>query len=93
MLSHADRTRIIADGDVRQLFTSPGVLVGPVLIDGFVGARWKIVRDRGQATLIVESFDRLRRDDRAPLAEEGVRLLAFAAPDARTHEVRLARGG
>jgi len=64
-----------------------------VLIDGFVGARWKIVRDPGQATLTVESFDRLRREDRAHLAEEGARLLAFAAPEARTPRVRIARRG
>ena len=89
MLSHADRSRIIPDGCGAQLFPSEGLLVGTVLIDGFVGARWKIMRDRGQATLLVEPFERLRRQDRAALQEEGVRLLAFAAADASTHDVRL----
>jgi hypothetical protein len=92
-LSHADRARIIAEGRGGQLFTSEGLLVGTVLIDGFVGGRWRIVRDRGKAILTIEPFERLRRQDRAPLAEEGARLLAFAVPDARTHDVRLARRG
>ena len=90
LLSHADRTRIIAKGRGAQLFPADGLLVGPVLIDGFVGARWKVAREGGKAILIVEPFGRLRRQDRAALADDGRRLLLFAAADARTNEVRLA---
>jgi hypothetical protein len=90
LLSHADRTRIIADGRGARVLPNEGLLVGTVLIDGFVGARWKIVRERDKAVLIVEPFARLRRQDRAALADEGRRLLLFAEPDARTREVRIA---
>ena len=93
LLSHADRTRIIADGDAKRLFTSPGLLVGPVLVDGFVGGRWRVVQEGGKALLTIECFERPRRREAAALAEEGARLLALAAPDARTQKVRLARGG
>jgi len=92
-LSHADRTRIIADGHGGRLFTSDGLLVGTVLIDGFVGGRWKVRRESGKATLIIQPFGQLRRQDRAMLAEEGDRLVTFAAAGARTHDVRFARPG
>ena len=80
-LGHADRSRIIADGLGARLYTSEGLLMGTVLLDGFIGGRWKVVRERGRATLFVEPFARLRKADRAALAEEGARLVAFAAAE------------
>jgi hypothetical protein len=62
--------------------------VGTVLIDGFVGARWRVSRDRGRALLRIKPFERLRKRDRHALAEEGARLLAFAADDAQARDVR-----
>jgi hypothetical protein len=88
LLSYADRSRFIPHGPRGQVFTSEGMLVGTVLIDGFLGARWKISRDRGQATLLIEPFQRLRKQDRDALAGEGARLVAFAAADAQTRDVR-----
>lgn len=49
------------------------------------------MRDRDNATLIVEHFERLRREDRATLSADGARLLMFAARDAGTHDVRVTR--
>jgi DNA glycosylase AlkZ-like len=91
LLGHADRTRVIADGAGARSFPNDGLLVGTVLLDGFLGARWKILRNRGRATLIVEHFDPLAKRDRAALAEEGVRLLEFAAADAPRRDVRIRR--
>jgi winged helix DNA-binding protein len=88
LLSYADRSRFIPHGPRGQVFTSEGMLVGTVLIDGFLGARWKISRDRGKATLLIEPFQRLRKQDRDALAGEGARLVAFAAADAQTRDVR-----
>jgi hypothetical protein len=88
LLSYADRRRLLPPGRRGHGFTSEGLLVGTVLIDGFVGARWEISRDRGKATLLIEPFQRLRKQDPHALAGEGARLLAFAASDAQTRHVR-----
>jgi hypothetical protein len=39
---------------------------------------------------VIEPFEPLQKVDRAALAEEGTRLLAFAAPDADARYVRFA---
>jgi hypothetical protein len=80
-LGHADRRRIVPDGIGSRVYTNEGLLVGTVLLDGFIGGRWKVVRERGRATLFVEPFARLRPADRAALAGEGARLVAFAAAE------------
>ncbi|MDP9328670.1 MAG: winged helix DNA-binding domain-containing protein [Actinomycetota bacterium] len=82
LLGHAHRSRVIAD-DHR----AAGIGKPTVLVDGFVRATWTITRDRGAATLVVEPLGRLSKQDRAAVAEEGARLLAFAAPDA-AHDIR-----
>ncbi|HVZ12945.1 MAG TPA: winged helix DNA-binding domain-containing protein [Bauldia sp.] len=53
------------------------------LVDGFAAGYWKIAESRGTATLTLEPFGRLARGSRDALAEEGERLLAFAAPGAK----------
>lgn len=85
LLSHADRTRVIADDYRNRVFTK-----GAVLVDGFVRGTWKIARDRGVATLLIQPLERLSKQDHAALAEEGARLLTFAAGDADAHDVQLA---
>ncbi len=87
LLSHADRSRVIPDGRL-HVFTNEGLLLGTVLLDGFLRLRWKVVRDRAKATLTIEPFQRLRTPDRTALAEEGARLLAFFAHDLDAHDVR-----
>ena len=58
------------------------------LVDGMVAGRWRTVARPKEAVLELHPFGRLRRADRAALAEEGERLIRFIAPDARTHAVR-----
>ena len=84
LLSHADRTRIIAD-EHRKL---AGAGLGTVLLDGFVRGTWKITRHRSTATLIVEPFKRLSKKDTAALTKEGAQLLAFVATDADVQDIR-----
>jgi len=59
-----------------------------VLIDGFVGARWKTHRQHSTATFTIHPFARLARRDRESLIDEGRRFLAFAVSDVPTHDVR-----
>ena len=83
-LAHHDRSRIGPPG----LKGWSEVGWGSVLVDGFGAARWKAELDEDRSTLWVEPFGKVARDDRAQVAEEGERLLAFLAPDADRRDVR-----
>ena len=85
-LGHRDRSRIIPEGVVQ--WTEVGW--GGVLVDGFAAARWRLWVAGDDATLRVEPFGRLARDDRAAVSEEGERLAAFLAPGAGRRRVRFA---
>jgi len=95
LLSHADRTRVVRPEHQATMWDGR-MLFGTVLIDGFAGARWKLVRARGAATIVVRPFVRLTGADRTALLEEGARLCAFVASDAANRDVvieaRSARG-
>src|SRR6266540_3466718 len=84
LLSHADRSRVIAVEHRERVFTK-----GSLLVDGFVVGTWRIARERAAAGLIVEPFRRLSKREAAAVTAEGAQLLAFAA-DAEAGEVRLA---
>ncbi len=90
VLSHADRTRVIADEHRPGVFTINGVIPGTVLVDGFVRGTWRVNRRRGAAVLSVQPFVRLTRQVRKDVEAEGERLLAFAAPEAATRSLEFA---
>src|SRR5829696_7491196 len=77
ILSHADRTRIIAD-EHRELLIKDRMMRA-ILLDGFVRGTWKTEHAREKATLVVEPFEALSEQDRADLAAEGEWLLRFMA--------------
>jgi hypothetical protein len=83
LIGHADRTRVIDYAYRYVIFT------GTLLVDGFVQATWTIKRARDAATLTIEPLRRLSKADRVAVAEEGERLLAFAASEASGREVRI----
>ncbi len=85
LLAHADRSRVIAVPYRPALFTSS------LLVDGFVSATWKIIRQAGRAALVIEAFKPLKKSDREAVGEEGMRLLAFAASDAAGHDIQFKR--
>ena len=89
-LSHDDRSRIVRD-DLRwsQRTVMEGRF-GTVLVDGFIAATWKIIRDRGRARLQVEPVLPLGKRDTGEVAAEGERLLAFTDPQA-SREVNVAQ--
>jgi hypothetical protein len=91
ILSHADRTRIMSHDSRKCLFRLPNVFPGSVLVDGFVAGMWRLSRSRTAATLTVELFgERPGAAGRDAVAKEAARVLAFAAPQASTQEVRFA---
>jgi hypothetical protein len=82
LISYADRSRIMADAHRARLFTANGIFPSTILVDGFVRGAWKISQGKGSATLRITEWEPVRPADEELLAEEGTRLLAFAAPDA-----------
>ena len=90
LFSHADRTRVISDAHRQRLSaTDDGRLPSAVLLDGFMAGVWKIVRAKGAATLRIQPYRPFTADEREALADEGARLLAFAAADAPSHSSSL----
>jgi hypothetical protein len=81
LLGHADRSRIIPPGRRIPLPPGNGATRGTVLIDGMLGAEWKIATAQGRATLEIEPFEPIPAADLSVLEEEGDRLLAFAAAE------------
>jgi len=61
------------------------VIPGTVLIGGFVAGMWRLARSRAAATLTIELFGPMR--ERAALAAEAERVLAFGAPGV-PHDIR-----
>ena len=87
ILSHADRTRIIAEEYRRVIASRNGMVPATVLVDGFVRGTWKTERTGGKATLLIEPFEPLARVDREALTSEGERLIRFIGEGADSFEV------
>jgi hypothetical protein len=87
LVSHADRSRIIAP-DLRERVFGKGTL----LVDGFVRGTWRLTTRRRTATLAIDPFGRLSKRDRTGVRREGARLLAFAAPADASCELVLPEG-
>ena len=93
ILSHADRTRIIAHNCREVIASKNGMVPATVLVGGFARGTWKSERTRrGKATLVIEPFEPLAKKDRDAMAAEGERLVRFMAqPEgAEAFEVRFA---
>ncbi|HEV3165637.1 MAG TPA: winged helix DNA-binding domain-containing protein [Isosphaeraceae bacterium] len=88
ILSHSDRTRIIAD-EHRPLVTTRNLQVLPTfLVDGFVAGTWKYSRVKTSALLTVSPFAPLPVATERELAEEGQELARFIDPDAAKSVIR-----
>jgi len=83
LIGHHDRTRVI-DHAYRYV-----IFIGTLLVDGFVQGTWMIRRQGAVATLTIEPLRRLTATERTAVAEEGERLLAFAAAEAGKRAVRI----
>ena len=88
ILSHADRTRVIAEEYRKAIASKNGMVPATVLVDGFVRGTWKTERSRGKATLEIKPFEPLAKEDRDSLTEEGERLIRFTG--SKSYEIRFA---
>ena len=89
MLSHADRTRVLAD-EHRPfvLGAKNGRIPATFLVDGWVAGTWRVERKKQAATLAIIPFAPLPKGTAAALGEEGEALLRFLEDDADTFDVR-----
>lgn len=85
---HADRARVVSEEHRTRLAAGERYGAATFLVDGFVAGAWKIESTKTAATLMLDPLEPLAAQDRAAVVEEGTRLLAFAAPDAETAQVR-----
>jgi hypothetical protein len=93
LLAHADRARIIDEGDRGHLWSKNGIVPGGVLVDGMARGSWRMSRSRDHvATLTVVPFAPLLKRDATAVAREGRRLLEAAAPEAAGREVVIEPG-
>ncbi|MBC6457411.1 winged helix DNA-binding domain-containing protein [Actinomadura sp. HBU206391] len=87
MVAHHERDRVMTEEHRRRVI-SGSLVRATVLVDGFVRGVWALERGRRTATLVIEPFEPLSHGDLAAVADEGTRLLAFAAADTAAHDVR-----
>jgi hypothetical protein len=88
ILSHADRSRVIAAEHRKAIASKNGMVPATFLVDGFVSGTWKEVREHGEVTLRISPFEHLPKQDREALAEEGERLLNFVTDGAGDFAIR-----
>jgi hypothetical protein len=86
LVAYDDRSRMVADRHRQRIVGELGR--PPLLIDGFVRAFWKLERDPGGVTLVIEPFETVTDAERAAVEEEAELLLDFAAPETERRDVR-----
>jgi hypothetical protein len=92
LLVHVRRTQILPERFRERIFnTKSPHSFATFIVDGAVAGTWRVERDRNKATLRVKPFERLPRDARDELDDEGAALVRFHEPDAASFTVRVAR--
>jgi hypothetical protein len=93
VLSHADRTRVLAEEHRPAVVTKNLRVRATFLVDGFAAGTWTVERKKDAARLELIPFGRLPKGARDELAEEGEGLLRFAEPGADRIDVKFAKPG
>ena len=73
VLSHADRSRILADVPPSRIVTNNGIVHATILVDGFVAGTWQLEKGR----VVLEPFAPLARSVQRAVKEEIDRLETF----------------
>jgi len=84
LLSHDDRSRVIAEEDRRRVFGK-----GALLVDGHVRGSWMVTRSSQAASLVIEPFVPLADGDIDSVQAEGEALLGLVAAGTDTREVQM----
>ena len=88
VLSHDDRTRIMADAHRSRVTLKNLMVRATFLVDGIVAGTWKSERKRKAAVLVVEPFGTIAKRTRSEIEAEGEQLLSFLEEDASEREIR-----
>lgn len=88
VLSHADRTRVIADEHRPVVITKNGMVLPTFLLDGFVAGTWSLSRVRKTGVLTVSPFAPLPSTAKLELAAEAEDLARFLEPEAGQFDLR-----
>ncbi|HEU0163542.1 MAG TPA: winged helix DNA-binding domain-containing protein [Thermomicrobiales bacterium] len=88
LISYADRRRMISEEFRPRVFSQNGIIQSTLLVDGFVAGVVTMKRLKKTASVEIELLTTISPDDRELAAIEAHALLAFAEPNAETHEVR-----
>lgn len=89
VLSHDDRSRILADEHRSKVVLKNLQVIGSFLVDGFVAGTWKVEQKGKTAALVLSPFAKLSKRALGEVKDEGAGMLAFIEPDAKEHTVRL----
>lgn len=90
LLSHKNRNRIVPDEYRSKVYLPALRVAATILVDGFVRGAWKVEKTKTAATLLIEPFAKLTKQDRAALAEEGEKLIRFIEPTAKSFDLEFA---
>ncbi|WP_066952600.1 winged helix DNA-binding domain-containing protein [Streptomyces lushanensis] len=86
LLSHADRSRVVPPG-YRGRTSHVNQAYRTLLVDGFLAGIWQLTEDGGSATLTVQAFGALTREQRTEVAREAERLLTVLS-GATSYDIR-----
>jgi hypothetical protein len=91
LLAHADRSRIVDEVHRRRVLELDMISFGSVLVDGFGVAIWRVERDRGSGSVVLDValLEAVERSALDEVTAEGEHLLAFLEPDAAVRSVRI----
>jgi hypothetical protein len=88
VLSHDDRSRVVPPA-VGAALPIGNENIGSILVDGFIGARWRMRRERRSIRLSVELLQPLSPALRDEVEAEGIRALDLLARDATERELHV----
>ncbi len=91
VLSHADRRRIIDEADRLPPLAPAQANVGSILVDGFVRASWRSIRERDRTTIEIGVSLGLPGSDLHLIEVEGERLVDFLKPADGSGDLRIRR--
>jgi hypothetical protein len=83
--------RFVAKADRPRVFLSALRIAATVLVDGFAAGVWKLDATKKAATLTIEPFKPFAARVKKEVEAEAEAMLKFAEPEARAHEVRIAK--
>jgi Winged helix DNA-binding domain len=81
VLSHADRSRFLAEEHRSRIATSNGIFHPTLLVDGRIAGTWKMARSKRDASIEMAPFGRLGADQRRALRDEASALLKAVGAD------------